>query len=161
MDTSKDTIVVAVLMPGEELPAVDRIVSREEAVRRLIGRFGDREQLRACYEAGPGGYDLHRLLASMGVACDVVAPSLIPKGGSERVKTDRRDAVRLARLHRAGDADRVSTGQPDWSRSASVMEQVSKAVAESGFIQAGAVLPGPRLLSRGSALGRIPPPPRR
>jgi len=42
MDTSKDTIVVAVLEPGEELPAVDRIVNREEAVRRLIGRFGDR-----------------------------------------------------------------------------------------------------------------------
>jgi transposase len=105
MDTPKDTIVVAVLMPGEELPAVDRIASREEAVRRLIGRFGDRERLRACYEAGPGGYDLYRLLASMGVACDVVAPSLIPKGGSERVKTDKRDAVRLARLHRRAAAE--------------------------------------------------------
>jgi transposase len=81
---------------------VDRIASQEEAVRRLVGRFGDRGRLRACYEAGPGGYDLHRLLASMGVACDVAAPSLIPKGGSERVKTDRRDSVRLARLHRAG-----------------------------------------------------------
>src|SRR5206468_6081329 len=74
--------------PGEELPAVDRIVNREEAVRRLIGRFGDQGRLRACYEAGPGGYDLYRLLASMGVTCEVVAPSLIPKGGSERVKTD-------------------------------------------------------------------------
>ncbi len=48
MDTSKDTIVVAVLLPGEELPAVDRIASREEAVRRLIARFGVRERLRAC-----------------------------------------------------------------------------------------------------------------
>jgi transposase len=112
MDTSKDTIVVAVLLAGEELPAVDRIASREEAVRRLIGRFGDREQLRACYEAGPGGYDLHRLLASMGVACDVVAPSLIPKGGSERVKTDRRDAARLARLHRAGELTPVRVPSP-------------------------------------------------
>jgi hypothetical protein len=88
MDTSKDTIVVAVLMPDEELPAVDRIVNGEEAVRRLIGRFGERGRLRACYEAGPGRYDLYRLLASMGVACDVVAPSLIPKGGFDRVKTD-------------------------------------------------------------------------
>ena len=88
MDMSKDTIVAAVLMPGEELPAVDRAVNREEAVRRLIGRFGDRGRLRAYYEAGPGGYDLYRLLASLGVACDVVAPSLIPKGGSDRVKTD-------------------------------------------------------------------------
>ena len=81
MDTSKDTIVVAVLEPGEELPAVDRIVNREEAVRRLVGRFGDVGRLRACYEAGPGGYDVYRLLASMGVACEVVAPSLIPKRG--------------------------------------------------------------------------------
>jgi transposase len=112
MDTSKDTIVVAVLLPGEELPAMDRVVNREEAVRRLIGRFGDRGRLRACYEAGPGGYDLHRLLASMGVACDVVAPSLIPKGGSDRVKTDKRDAARLARLHRAGELTPVRVPAP-------------------------------------------------
>src|SRR5215470_11460430 len=112
MDTSKDTIVAAVLEPGEELPAVDRIVNWEEAVRRLIGRFGDRGRLRACYEAGPGGYDRCRLLASMGVACDVVAPSLIPKGGSDRVKTDKRDAVRLARLHRAGELTPVRVPAP-------------------------------------------------
>ena len=48
--------------------------------------------LRSCYEAGPGGYDLYRLLTSMGVACEVVAPSLIPKGGSDKAKTDKRDA---------------------------------------------------------------------
>jgi transposase len=60
-------------------PAVDRIRNDEESVRRLIGRFPGRRLLSACYEAGPGGYELHRLLASMGVACDVVAPSLIPK----------------------------------------------------------------------------------
>src|SRR5260370_30384528 len=90
MDPSKNTIVVGVLLPGEEIPAVDRIFNDEAAIRRLIGRFPDRALLRACYEAGPGGYDLYRLLASMGVACDVVAPSLIPKGGSDKVKTDRR-----------------------------------------------------------------------
>jgi hypothetical protein len=66
--------------------SVRRIFSDEEAVRRLIGRFPDRGLLRACYETGPGGYDLHRLLASMGVAYDVVAPSVIPKGGSDKVK---------------------------------------------------------------------------
>ena len=84
MDTSKNTIVVATLLPGEESPVTDRIFNAEEAIRRLVGRFGDRSVLRAWYEAGPGGYDLYRLLASMGVACQVVAPSLIPKGGSER-----------------------------------------------------------------------------
>ena len=102
MDTSVNEIVVAVLRPGEEIPAVDRIPSDEESVRRLIGRFPDRRLLSACYEAGPGGYELHRLLTSMGVACNVVAPSLIPKGSSERVKTDKRDSVRLALTHRAG-----------------------------------------------------------
>jgi transposase len=88
MDTSVKEIVVAVLRPGQEIPVVDRIPGDEESVRRLIGRFPDRRLLSACYEAGPGGYELHRLLASMGVACDVVAPSLIPKGASDRVKTD-------------------------------------------------------------------------
>jgi transposase len=95
MDTSVKEIVFGVLRPGEEIPAVDRIPNDEESVRRLIGRLGDRQLLSACYEAGPGGYELHRLLTSMGVACAVVAPSLIPKGSSDRVKTDRRDAIRL------------------------------------------------------------------
>jgi len=102
MDTSVGEIVVAVLRPGQEIPAVDRIRNDEEPVRRLIGRLPDRRLLSACYEAGPGGYELHRLLTSMGVACDVVAPSLIPKGGSDRVKTDKRDSARLALTHRAG-----------------------------------------------------------
>lgn len=103
MDTSKNTIVAGILLPGEEIPVTERIFNDEEAVRRLIARFPDRALLRSCYEAGPGGYELHRLLTSMGVACEVVAPSLIPKGGSDRVKTGKRDAVRLARLHRAGE----------------------------------------------------------
>jgi transposase len=102
MDTSVKEIVAGVLRPGEEVPVISRIPGHEEAVRRLVGRFPGRRLLSACYEAGPGGYELHRLLTSLGVACDVVAPSLIPKGTSDRVKTDRRDAIRLALMHRAG-----------------------------------------------------------
>jgi transposase len=102
MDVSRDTIVVAILRPGEEIPVLDRVWNDEESVRRLVGRFPVRSLLRACYEAGPGGFELHRLLASMGVACEVVAPALVPKGARDRVKTDKRDAARLARLHRAG-----------------------------------------------------------
>jgi transposase len=56
-----------------------------------------------CYEAGPTGFGLYRLLRSMGVACEVVAPSLVPRAPGDRVKTDRRDCRRLARLHRAGE----------------------------------------------------------
>jgi transposase len=103
MDTSKNTIVVGILMPGDEVPVIDRIWNEEGSVRHLAGRLGDPAALRACYEAGPCGFELHRLLASMGVACDVVAPSLIPRRAGDRVKTDRRDASRLARLHRAGE----------------------------------------------------------
>jgi len=103
MDTSKNTIVVGILMPGDEVPVIDRIWNEEGAVRHLVGRLGDPAALRACYEAGPCGFELHRLLASMGVACDVVAPSLIPRRAGDRVKTDKRDASRLARLLRAGE----------------------------------------------------------
>ena len=112
MDTSKNVIVVATLWPGEDSPVTDRIANEEAAVRRLAGRFGDRSVLRCCYEAGPGGYELWRLLASMGVACQVVAPSLIPKGGSDKVKTDRRDSRRLARLGRAGELTAVRVPSP-------------------------------------------------
>ena len=66
---------------------------------------------RAGYEAGPTGYDLSRLLRSMGIGCEVIAPSLIPKAPGDQVKTDKRDCQRLARLHHARElvAIRVPT----------------------------------------------------
>jgi len=112
MDTSVREIVCGVLRPGMEVPAVDRVPNDEESVRRLIGRLGDRRLLAVCYEAGPSGYELHRLLASMGVACEVIAPSLVPKGSSDRVKTDRRDAVRLTLALRAGMLTPVRVPSP-------------------------------------------------
>jgi Transposase len=60
-------------------------------------------RLRACYEAGPSGYELARLLHAHGVACQVITPSLTPRAAGDKVKTDRRDTRRLARLHRAGE----------------------------------------------------------
>lgn len=112
MDTSVREIVCGVLRPGREVPAVERIPNDGESVRRLVGKLGDRRLLAVCYEAGPSGYELHRLLASMGVACQVIAPSLVPKGASERVKTDRRDAVRLALALRAGLLTAVRVPSP-------------------------------------------------
>jgi transposase len=111
LDVHKDSISVAILRSEEASPDVEKIFNDEASVRRLIDRFPDRGALRVCYEAGPTGFGLCRLLASMGVACVVVAPSLIPKAPGDRVKTDRRDARRLARLHRAGEltAIRVPT----------------------------------------------------
>jgi transposase len=71
-----------------------------------------RSVLRVCYEAGPTGFGLYRLLASMGVACEVVAPSLVPRSPGDRVKTDRRDCRRLARLHRAGELTAIRVPTP-------------------------------------------------
>src|SRR5438067_15694 len=111
LDTSKDAILVGILRPDEVSPDAEKIFNDEGSIRRLIDRFPDRSQLRVCYEAGPTGFGLHRLLTSMGVACEVIAPALIPKAPADRVKTDRRDCQRLARLHRAGElvAIRVPT----------------------------------------------------
>jgi transposase len=103
LDVHKDSISVAVLPWGQESADVDKIFHDEPSVRRLVARFPDPGRLRACYEAGPTGYELQRLLARLRVRCDVVAPSLIPRAPGDRVKTDRRDARRLARLHRAGE----------------------------------------------------------
>ena len=112
MDVSKDSIAVAVLSPDRDTAEVDRIFHDAESVRRLVKRLGKPKEIWACYEAGPTGYDLQRLLASVGVRCDVVAPSLIPKGSGDRVKTDRRDARRLAGLHRAGELTPMAIPTP-------------------------------------------------
>ncbi len=112
MDVSKDSIAVAVLQPDSDVAEIDKIFHDSESVRHLIKRLGRPSSIWACYEAGPTGYDLHRLLNSIGVRCDVVAPSLIPKGSGDRVKTDRRDARRLAGLHRAGGLTPVAVPSP-------------------------------------------------
>jgi transposase len=103
LDVHKDTISVAILTPDRDAPDVERIAHDEASIRRLVGRFSDPRMLRACYEAGPTGYELARLLDRLHVCCQVIAPSLIPKAPGDRVKTDRRDCRRLARLYRAGE----------------------------------------------------------
>ncbi|MCA1675214.1 MAG: IS110 family transposase, partial [Actinobacteria bacterium] len=112
MDVSKDAIAVAVLPPDRDVAEVDKIFNDEESVRRLFRRLRRPSGLWACYEAGPTGYGLQRQLSSMRVRCDVVAPSLVPKGSGDRVKTDRRDARRLAGLHRAGELTAIAVPTP-------------------------------------------------
>ena len=102
IDQHKFSIVAAVLPPDGGKPEVSRIETTERAIRRFIAKQGGPAGLSVCYEAGPGGFALWRLLTSMGVACDVVAPSLIPVRKGDRVKTDRRDAKKLVALYRAG-----------------------------------------------------------
>jgi hypothetical protein len=112
LDVSKDSIAVAVLAPDRDGATVQKIFHDEVSVRRLIGPFDDRSRLWACYEANPTGYDLYRLLLSMGARCDVIAPSLIPKRRGDHVKTDKRDARQLAGLHRAGQLTPIGVPSP-------------------------------------------------
>lgn len=102
LDVHKFSIVAATLPPAGGKPEVSRIETTERAIRRFIDRLGGPEGLAVCYEAGPGGFALWRLLTRIGVACDVLAPSLVPVRAGDRVKTDRRDAKKLVGLYRAG-----------------------------------------------------------
>jgi transposase len=112
LDVHKDTISVGILDPDQQVPDVERITHDEPSVRRLVARFPNPRLLRACYEAGPTGFELARLLHSMDVRCQVIAPSLIPRAPGDKVKTDRRDCRRLARLHRAGELVAVRIPTP-------------------------------------------------
>jgi transposase len=94
---------VGLLRPQDPVADYRVIDNTPEAVRKLVSKAGTASSLFACYEAGPTGYDTYRLLQSLGVRCDVIAPALIPRRAGQRVKTDRLDARNLARLHRAGE----------------------------------------------------------
>jgi transposase len=107
MDVHAETISVAVAEAGGELRSLGTIANRAESIRKLIRKLGSVEQLRACYEAGPTGYVLYWQLSELGVECAVIAPTLAPMKAGDRVKTDRRDAERLARSHRAGELTAV------------------------------------------------------
>src|SRR3954469_11413683 len=102
LDVHKFSIVAATLPPAGGKPVVERIESTEKAIRRFVERLGGPDGLAGAYEAGPGGFALWRLLTRIGLACDVVAPSLVPVRAGDRVKTDRRDAKKLVGLHRGG-----------------------------------------------------------
>ena len=112
LDVHRNTISVATLLPDQVSAAVEQIPSDEAAVLAFLGRFAESARLRACYEAGPTGYELARLLHGQGVACQVIAPSLIPRAAGDKIKTDRRDCRRLARLHRAGELVAIRIPEP-------------------------------------------------
>lgn len=107
LDVHADTIAVAVAEVGGEVRSHGAIPNRLESIRKLIGKLGPAQTLKACYEAGPTGYVLYWQLTQLGVNCEVIAPSLVPTKAGERVKTDRRDAEKLARCHRAGELTAV------------------------------------------------------
>jgi transposase len=105
MDVHAATIAVAVAVAGADgsVRSLGTIANEAGAIRKLVRKLGPVEQLRACYEAGPTGNVLYWQLTQLGVECAVIAPTLVPVKAGDRVKTDRRDAERLARSHRSGD----------------------------------------------------------
>ena len=104
LDVHKASITVAVAGAFGDPEDHGQIANDPSAIRKLVDRLGGPDvRLDVAYEAGPTGYALHRQLTAMGIACMVVAPSLIPDRPGDRVKTDRRDAAKLARLLRSGD----------------------------------------------------------
>jgi transposase len=112
LDVHKDSITSAVLKPRSEVPVLDRFFHDEANIRRFVSGFERRPLLRVCYEAGPTGYELQRFLTRLGVACEVIAPSLIPIAPGPRIKTDRRDARRLVHLYRLGELVAVNVPTP-------------------------------------------------
>ena len=115
LDVHKDTLAVAVAVRGRsESEWRGTIRNRRSALERLVARLAPQgEKLSFCYEAGPCGYGVYREITEMGHHCDVVAPGLVPRGATDRVKTDRRDALKLARLHRAGELTPVWVPGPE------------------------------------------------
>ena len=110
IDTAKLRNAVAIAEAGRrgEVRYLGEVDTSEAATRKLIAALAAKyRKLRFCYEAGPTGYGLQRLIESLGHTCLVVAPSLIPKKAGDRVKTNRRDAEGLARLLRAGELTAV------------------------------------------------------
>ncbi len=106
LDVHKATVCVALAESGRggEVRPVGVFANRSEVLSKIVARLGKGgRRLSFCYEAGPCGYGLHRLLSGWGHDCIVAAPSLIPMKAGDRAKTDRRDATTLAKLHRAGE----------------------------------------------------------
>jgi transposase len=110
IDTSKSRNAIAIAdgIRGGEVRYLGEFPATEAAMRKLVAKLAVKySKLTFCYEAGPTGYGLYRLIKSLGHECIVVAPSLVPKKPGDRVKTNRRDAVSLAKLSRAGELTAV------------------------------------------------------
>src|ERR1700676_3823469 len=115
IDVAKLRNAVAIAEAGREgeIRYIGEVDASPESMKRLVVKFASKyARLHFCYEAGPTGYGLHRLITDLGHSCTVVAPSLIPRKASDRVKTNRRDATALARLLRAGELTSVWVPDP-------------------------------------------------
>jgi transposase len=117
LDAHKKAVNVAVLSANERELQEWTVENKPAAIRRLVKKLvrgADGREVRCCYEAGPCGYALQRQIESAGpVICEVIAPSLIPRKPGDRIKTDRRDARKLAEMMRAGLLTEVQAPTPE------------------------------------------------
>jgi len=104
LDVHKDSIKIAVADAGQDRARYfSSIPNDSNKLLQRLHKIGSKDSIQCCYEAGPGGYTLHRALSSADIDCRVIAPSLIPKQSGRRIKTDRLDAENLAHYLRSGD----------------------------------------------------------
>ncbi len=133
LDDSKNSIDVAVASEGRtgEVRFYGTVANTPEAVRKLVRRLGRPKNLYFVYEAGPCGYGVYRELLALGANCMVAAPSKTPRRSGDRIKTDRRDALTLARLHRAGELRAV------WvpGEATEAMRDLTRAREDSTYVQ--------------------------
>lgn len=111
LDVHKEFVVIALAQGREPAEVLQRVECSPSRILAALRRLGPLASLKVCYEAGPTGYGLQRFLCGHGVDCQVVAPALVPQPQGMRIKTDRRDACRLAHFLRSGDL--VAVWVPD------------------------------------------------
>jgi transposase len=118
LDVHKDSITVATAQGGRdgEVRLYGTISNDLQAIEKLLARLRkaheENPRIEVCYEAGPCGFVIARRLRQLGVPCIVVAPSMTPRRSGDRIKTDRRDAIKLARLLRAGELKAIYIPEP-------------------------------------------------
>jgi len=136
MDVHKESIEIAIADgANQEVRRYGKIGGTQDALRKTLRKLVSLgKTLHFCYEAGPCGYELYRYLVSQGHDCWVVAPSLIPKRAGDKVKTDKRDAIQLARLFRAGELTPVYV--PD--REDEAIRDLSRAREDAMLVQKAA-----------------------
>jgi transposase len=140
LDTSKNAILVGILRPDEVSPDTEKIFNDDASIRRLIDRFEDHGQLRVCYEAGPTGFGLYRLLRSIGVACDVVVLTVADLADDAVIRVaDERGVERPRPLVAGGALVGLVPGCSAWWWCGSVGAGFGDGDAGGFFVDGGAV----------------------
>jgi transposase len=151
LDVHKETIAVAVADGSLPAKILSTIPNDLATLLKTLRRLGPPELIVCCYEAGPTGYGLHRQLKAAGYTCQVVAPSLVPVQSGCRIKTDRRDAAKLAHYLRSGDLtsidvpDEITEAIRDLERArddAKIAERVARHHLSKFLLRHGRIYPG-------------------